>query len=458
MRTFLSERLLRILVVSGCLCTVASVSVHAEEAGFQAALVLAKNHDPEFEFARQRFLSEQEEDDIALSNLLPSISMEGVYRRQVVDDIYTDESSSYHNSELARSDRHQSDSSLRLNLRQPLINVAAWKGYKRDQVVTEQSEYVYRRAEQEITYRLAKAYLETLLAEQKTHIYKEKLTTLQLKVGQENRRLELGVGDRLSVLRIKASRDLAQSDLLEANSALDDARTRLENITGERIDIPAEWIKASFQVIPVLSTGTLDEWTEKTAENAQVLAELASVRKTELDLSAKKAERLPTLDFNLAASRNYSDDVFEERTDLVASINLKLPLYTGGRVSAFARRAEADHYAARARYEKTRSDTMQVVKLAFNRLVSFKERLEALEGSRKSSQAFLTAAEREVSLSLASQIDVLEMRDDLYDVQLEFATTMTEYLGAELDLRLETGMLGAAMLSQFDTFFDSQIQ
>lgn len=458
MRALISDRFLWVLTITGCLYCAVPLSASAQEADFQAALVLAKTHDPEFEFARQRFLSEQEEDEIALSNLLPSISLEGIHREQRVDDVYTDSSSSFYSVDLARSDKHQSDSTLRLNVRQPLVDVAAWKGYKRDQVATEQSKFVYLRAEQEITYRLATAYLEALLAEQKTHIYKEKLTTLKLKVGQETRRLELGVGDRLSVLRMQASRDLAKSDLLEANSALDDARTRLENITGKRVEIPSAWVKTTYQAFPVLSTGTLEDWTAKTADNAQVLAEFASVRRAELDLSAKKAQHLPTLGFNLSASRDYSDDVFKESTDLVATFNLNVPLYTGGRVLALTRRAEADHLAARAQYEKSQSDTTQIVKLAFNRLTSYKERLDALDASRKSSQAFLTAAEREVSLNLASQVDVLEMRDDLYDVQLEFATTMTEYLVAELDLRLETGMLDSKVLGQFDQFFDDQIK
>ena len=116
--------------------------------------------------------------------------------------------------------------------------------------------------------------------------------------------------------------------------------------------------------------------------------------------------------------------------------------------------SEAGRNAAQVRYEKALSDTRQAVKLAYTQLNSYHNRLLALDESRRSGQAYLEAAERQADLSIGSQVDVLEARTELYDIRLEFAKTLSDYLLADLNLLLETGQLNDAALVRYDQLFD----
>lgn len=446
------------------ICTSLSSAVLAEEAaaqeqalGFTGVLNLAKQHDPELKYAYHTFQAEQETDDISRANLLPNVSLTSTYRYSDVDDYYTRNADSYTGADyVERTQKRQDDYSYQLSVQQSLINVGAWKAYSSSKETVRQSSFTYTRAEQELIYRVSEAYLKALQAAQQVFITQEKLESLQLKLDQTTRMNELGVGDRLNVLRARSSRDVARSDLLQAKSHLDDAKTALENITGQNVVLPESWIQNSHKVLPNLLTGGRDEWLQQVADNSQVLAEMSNVRAKELEAEASTSQHLPTLSFQLTYLDRTSDDPYVDSTRYIAALNLEVPIYSGGKTSAQARKAEASYNAAQVRYDKILSDKQQAVKLAYSQLNSFHERLQAIDESRRSSQAYLEAAERQADLSLGSQVDVLEARTDLYDVRLEFAKTLTDYLLADLNLLLETGRLNDETLQRFDNLFSNK--
>ncbi len=430
----------------------------AEQAiGFAQALELAKQHDPELKYAFYNSQAKEEQDDIALSQLLPNVSLSSSYRYSIVDDEYTRNPDKYtSDTQKERTQDEQADYSYQVQLKQSLINISAWKALDSAQEAVKQSKFSYTRAEQELIYRLSQAYLEALLAAQQVYINQEKLESLQIKLDQTQRMNELGVGDRLNVLRATSSRDVSRSDMLQAKSRLEDAKTQLENLTGESFSIPKDWVANGHLVLPNLSQDSKENWIKKVQYNSLLQAEMANVRSKELEADSASAQHLPTLDFSLSYTDRYSDDIFVDSTRSIASLNLTIPLYSGGRTSAKSRQAEATYNAAQARYKKTLSDKNQAVKLAYTQLSSYRQRLKALEESRKSSQAFLDAAERQADLSLGSQVDVLEARSEMYDVRLEFAKTLSDYLMADLNLQLEAGQLNESTLQQYDQLFNSK--
>ncbi|MBJ7551519.1 TolC family protein [Marinomonas ostreistagni] len=443
------------LVVSASVssATFAEETTMPQTMGFAEALESARQHDSELQYAYYNYLGEQEADDISMSALLPTVSLSSSYRYQYVRDIYTDKFSSAYSESLARSEKDQDDYNFQLRMQQSLVNVAAWKDYSSSKQAVRKSEFTYQRAEQELIYRLSQAYLKALLASQQVYINQDKLAALQLKLEQTQRMEELGVGDRLSVLKVASTRDIARSDLLQAQSEYEDAQTKLNVIAGTEVVLPENWVQHGHQVIPDLQTGTQQDWINKVPDNTELLAEMANVRGQELQAESRQAAHLPTLDLSLRAIDSKSDDIYVDSTNYIASIDLTIPLYTGGKTSSRYRQAEATYNAAQARYEKTLSDITQTVKLAYAQLNSYRGRLEALDESRKSSQAFLEAAERQADLSLSSQVDVLEARTDLYDVRLKFARTLADYLLSDLNLLLETGQLTEHTLEQYDELF-----
>ncbi|MCZ2720972.1 TolC family protein [Marinomonas sp. 15G1-11] len=422
--------------------------------GFEEALEAATNNDPSLRKAFYQYQATQQEGDISFANLLPDIRLTAGYQYEDSDNIYTDENSSSYDPDLPRSGGELVDYYWRLSLRQPLFDYSSYQGYKRDLAYVEEARFRYERAEQELVYRVAEQYLSVLFASQSVFLNQEKLEALELKLTQETRTQELGVGNKLNVLRATSSRDLARSDLLNSQSQLKDAKTLLQNMTGLDIQIPESWIQNGHKLNPDLLVGDEDEWITTIHNNANIKQAKSSIRKQEYGVSAREAQHLPTLSFNLSYLDKASDDDLRTREDLVAALEFSMPIYSGGRIQANIRKAAAELLAVQVDLEYLLSEKTQLVQLSYNRLISFKDRLNALIASEESSRALLEAAERQQTLNLGDQIEVLEARTQLVDIQIQFAKTLNDYLLADLNLRLETGQLDHSRLEKYDSLFE----
>jgi len=422
--------------------------------GFEETLLDALQNDPKLKKAYYQYQSQQQEDDISFANLLPDIRLNAAYQYEDSDNIYTDVNSSSYDPDLERSGGELDDYYWKLSLRQPLFDYSSYKGYQRDKALIKESEYRYQRAEQELIYRVADQYLSVLLASQKVYLNQEKLEALELKLIQELRTQELGIGNKLNVLRVTSSRDLAKSDILRSQSELKDAKTLLQNVTGHTVNIPQKWVQNGHSLIPNFISGKESDWLAEIYSNLSVKEAQSSIEKQEHNVAARKAAHLPTVSFNLSYYDRVSDDDQRTREDLVASIELNVPIYSGGRTQANIKKAEAEYQASQIDLDYLVSDKTQQIQLAYNRLLSFKDRLNALVESEKSSAALLEAAERQQSLSLGDQVAVLEARTQLVDIRLQFAQTLNDYLLSDLSLLLETGKLDNSRLATYDNLFE----
>ncbi len=421
--------------------------------GFEESLKLAIKNDLGLKKALYQYQATQQEDDISFSNLLPSITFNALYQYENSDNIYTDEGSTSFNPDLERSGGELDDYYWRVNLRQPLFDYSSYKGYQRDKAFVEAAKFRYERAEQELVYRVAQQYLSVLFASQSVYLNQDKLQALELKLKQETRTQELGVGNRLNVLRATSSRDLARSELLASQSELKDAKTLLRNITGDDIKIQPSWIENGHKLNPILLAGNESEWITTIHNNANIKEAKSNIQKQEYGVSAREAQHLPTLSFNLSYLDRTSEDDFRTREDFIASVEFSMPLYSGGRISANVKKAESELLASQVDLDYLLSEKTQLVQLSYNRLISFKDRLNALIESEVSSRTLLEAAERQQALNLGSQIEVLEARTQLVDIQIQFAKTLNDYLLADLNLRLETGQLNQSRLETYDRLF-----
>jgi outer membrane protein len=436
-------------------------TTHAEDLGgqgFEAAFQAALTHDPGLQQAYWINQSYQEDDDISVAKLRPDIRLAASYLYENSDNIYTEEDSSFYDPDQERSSGELVDYLWRVSLRQPVFDYSLWEEYQGSKASTSAAEFRYQRERQELIYRVAEQFLFVLLAAQEVFLNEQKLDALTLKKAQVERAQALGIGDQLSILSVNANRDLARSDLLQAKSDLSDARTKLANLVGIEINFPPHWIGSSKRISPDLLSGSEESWLENVVNNLNVKEAQASIRQAEHNLTASKGQHYPTVDLSLSYLDRTSEDEFRTRKDAIAAIELSMPLYSGGSTQASVRKARAKLEASQAALDNVLAEKIQQVKLSYNRLLSYKDRLAALAESRESGKGYLEAAERQLSLNLTDQVTVLDARTQLVDTQLRFAETLMNYLLADLILRLETGFLDEARLRDYDRLFDVATQ
>lgn len=439
--------------LSSTVMTTSALAAQPQEAILSQALQAAMQHDPELRIAHMTYLADKEDETLAKGHLLPNVSFNTSHRYEDSDNIYTDPDSNSYDEGLARSSGKLNDFTWQVSLSQPLFNMGRYYDYKSKQAYVDAAGYRYQRAEQELTYRLAERYLAVLLSAQQVFLNEQKLGALEANLSQVEREFDLGVGDQLNVLEVKARLDLAKSDLIQSQSDLSDAQTLLANMTGENFSVPQAWVENGHKVAYDLSVGSEAEWLEKVKLNSSVQESAAKIRQSELDVSVSKAGHYPTLDLNLGYLDRYSEDAQRTREDFTATVQLSVPIYQGGRTQAAIRQADASLNAEYARSDFIESEAFQQVRLAYSRMASLSERLAALGESRESGQLYLDAAIRGQALNLRSQVEVLDARTTLVDTQLRYAETLNQYLLANLRLHLETGTLSQDKVNSYDELF-----
>ena len=429
-----------------------------EEFGFADTLEAAFAFDPQLKQAYWNYQAEKEEEEIAFAGLLPNVRLNAGHQYEDSDNVYTDDGSGFFDPNQKRSTGKLTDNYWRASLSQPLLDYASYQNFQRGKSVAQTAGYRYQRAEQELIYRVTERYITVLLSAQQVFLTQQKLDALNQKKTQVERALELGVGDKIETLYVKSERDLSNVDLLQAKSDLVDAKTLLSNLTGFDVKFPERWIGSSRTVNPSLLTGTQADWLQSINSNYSVKAAQTKIQQEQHSLAASKAGHYPVLDLNLHYLDRRSDDDFRTRKDAVAALELSIPLYSGGQTNSETRRARARVLASEAELEFTITEKEQQIKLNYDRMVSYKERLIALADSRESGKIYLEAAERQVSLNLSDQVNVLDAQTALVDTLLKITQTLRDYLLADLILRLESGQLDKNYLKEYDNLFNNAVQ
>lgn len=429
-------------------------SAQPEIANFEQVLAAALSHDTAYRAARYTLEGERQEINLAKSQLLPQLSFGAGYNYEDTDNIYTEEGSNYYDPNNPRSSGRLHGDYWRLHLQQPLVDLSRYHGLDRAKSQVSAAEHRYQQVKQELIYRVAELWLGMLYAKMKVTYSQETLESLDLRQTQAQRQDELGVGDQLELLEIGARRDLAQADLLAAQSELNEKLLEIEMMSGRQLLPPQNWVATAHQLEVTQQPPRPQEWLTQAQGNNRYQEQVARVAMADAQRKASQAGHYPTLNFSLDYTDRSSDDDFRERKGYTASLDLNLELYGGGKTSAGLRQAQARLAADQAQAANADQEAQQAIALASARQQNLYQRLQALKNSMRSAERYHTAAQRGESLKLRSQIDIVEANARLFEARERHAEALVAYLLADLRLHLETGQLKPNKLKEYDQLFN----
>lgn len=446
---------LLLLVCLPLIAAQANAQNKPETASFEQVLNAALSHDTEYRAARYTLEAERQEISMARSHLLPSLSFGAGYNYEDTDNIYTDkDNTNYYKEDDVRSSGKIHDNYWRFNIRQPIFDRSRNHDLNRAKSQVTAAEHRYQQVKQRLVFRVADVWLNLLYAQMKVHYSLQSLQSLDLRQEQAQRQDQLGVGDQLELLDISARRDLAQADLLAAQSELSEKLLEVQLMSGRKLLPPTHWVTTAHRLEVTQQPQDIEAWNEQAIGNHTYQEQLARVKMAESTRLAKRAGHYPTLNLDLDYTKRSSDDEFRDREGFTASLNLNLELYGGGRTSSALRQAQARLNAEQAQADKAVLDAQQMIAVAWAKQQNLYQRLQALKNSMLSAEGYQKAATRGETLGLRSQVDVVEANARLFQARERHAEALVAYLLADLRLHLETGQLEPSKLKEYDQLFN----
>lgn len=380
-------------------------------------------------------LRERRREDLA--QLLPSVSLAGDVSRTRRDQIQ----SGLTGEESITRDFTRS--SYRLSLRQPLYDRPARYRLRRADSEVDRGLAELEAARQELVFRVADAYVRVLGAQSALELSRQELEAIE--ASQE--RVEALYAERMAALtdleEVRARRDRAFAGVVRSEGELAVALERLSEIT----DRPHERLAPVRPEarLPMLEPEDHSAWVDRAMEESpEIRAARQSVASSELQIRAARAERQPNVD--LVASYSYLDDLDgtafgRKLEDLAVGVELQVPLYAGGGISANVRGARSVRDRDRESLEQVRRGVRGEVLTAYRALQSGRSEIAAFEQAVRSSERGVEAVETGFEAGLRSLVDVLDAQRDLVSARREWVQARHEYLLNLLSLRRAAGVL-----------------
>jgi outer membrane protein, protease secretion system len=269
------------------------------------------------------------------------------------------------------------------------------------------------------------------------------------------RMLQSGEGTKTEVLEAQAKYDLAEAQVLEARDDLAHARNALASMIGKEVT-ELDSLAPNFEAKPVFPN-TFEAWKEIALErNAEIALQRLIIESARHEINKNWAGHAPKLDFVASVSKNNSDTVstFEQNTYVRSiGIQLSIPLYSGGSVTAATAQSVANHAKAQADLDAKTKQVLLELRKHHNLTLSGVLRIAAAEKSLASALLLVDATQRSVKGGVRTNLDVLNAKHQVYEAKRDLELARFNFLLSTLRLRFYAGTLGADDLKGIATYF-----
>ncbi|MFJ4110917.1 TolC family outer membrane protein [Pseudomonas sp. NPDC089758] len=291
----------------------------------------------------------------------------------------------------------------------------------------------------------AYAWIETRRYEQLMVIAREQINGVNAIAGMARLRSDMGASTR--------------SDVVQAESRVEGARATLEEYQAQY----QRWRSTLAALLGRVSPPALAEETPPELDQAckrppqgddrlpAVLMALALRAQSQAELAQAKAEAYPTLSLQPQVN-HYLDNDYDrdnnrlDRTQAGIYLNLEVPIYQGGAISARSRAAGYALTAADSAEDAARLQARRGLAEAMAQTSGLGRRLSSLQARQASiKEARMLYGRQYLDLGTRPLLDLLNAEQEIYQSRFELAGTRSDLLRLDVDCLYNTGALRMAL-------------
>ncbi|AHK78212.1 type I secretion protein TolC [Ectothiorhodospira haloalkaliphila] len=353
--------------------------------------------------------------------------------------------------------------SFELSLNQTIYDHANYVALRQADLGIAQATAVRDAARQELILRVAEAYFGVLSAKDNLSFAEAEKEAIGRQLEQADRRFEVGLIAITDVKEAQAQFDLSVAEEIAAQNRLDQAREDLAVITGQYYESMSELSDRMPLVIP--DPVDKNQWVETAREaNLNLVAQRLGTEVAAQEIRRQRSGHYPTLGLSASYTDQEFNDLpdlgpqqgqqFLDRRDTQIGVQLRVPIYTGGRVSSLTREARENFDASREQQELAERRTVQQTRSAFLSVNAGISRVRALEQALESTRASFEAAEAGFEVGTRTAVDVLLELRQVFRAERDFSEARYDYLLNTLRLKQAAGTLTQEDLVSVNTWLD----
>jgi len=413
------------------------LSFNSHALSLQESFNLAQQGDPQILAAKAEFDAAAENIPQARSALLPQLSLDVFSGNSNTETLnafgvgaYTDGTSDTDNQ------------GYQLTLTQSLYNHQYYKQLDQAKASVARAAAFYSAQQQELLIRVADLYFKVLAAQDNHRftIAEKKAVARQLE--QTKKRFEVGLIAITDVKEAQAQFDITAAQEIAASNQLATSKEALQVI----INQPVDSLSSITDNIPleVPAPNDIKAWSKTSQQNnLAIKAASYALEAAQAGMNASRSGHYP----NLSLKATQSNTEFDSGTsggdveDTTISINLSIPLYSGGLTSSQSRQAGFALTQAQSNLELEKRLARQQTRSAFLGLNAAIASVKALKQALISSQTAVEATRAGFEVGTRTSVDVLGALRNQYRSERDYAQSRYDYLINMLKLKQAAGVL-----------------
>lgn len=416
-----------------CLAHGGSASAIGLLQAYQAAL----KNDPAYRAAYYENEGGKEYANIGKAGMLPSVTASySYYKNRAEIETHSARGPAFSNPDY-------SSRAGGVQLRQPLLNLEGAARHQQGIAQTNMSAAQFSVRGQELVLRVVGAYFDALLATEELALAQAQRDAYGGQRKVNDKLFERGEGTRTDMLETQARLDVAEAAVLEAQDREVTARATLSSVVGMEIE-SVERLGPGFKTRPM--AGGFEQWKRRAlADNPEIQAQQFALESARAEISRSRAGHAPRLDFVASYNANESDTLNtlnQQSTVRSVGVQLNVPLYAGGQVSALSRQAVAAHERARADLQGRWDKLLIEVRKEYNAAISSESKIAALDKAVVSGELLVKATEQSIKGGVRINLDLLNAKQQMFATRRDLAHARYNYLLSDLRLRAAAGALG----------------
>ncbi|WHS57779.1 TolC family protein [Pseudomonas sp. G2-4] len=390
----------------------------------------AQGADPRILRAQALIRSGEGNERAALGQLLPQLNASGSVNRSRRDD------------DLNRIQYNGKRMAVMLN--QVIYDPQVWRSYQKYIELARQGEYESDDTQVQASIDLSERYFAVLAAEDELSLVRSELDATERNLKRVNALYARQMAMVTDTLDLEARVDALKADEIEASNKVQVSREAISELVGRDVQEPLKRIgdNPAFS----LPAQAQDYWVQTALDSNPALhAREHSIRAADAAIGEAKAGHLPRLGLNLTAQRSdigYEGALAPRSDNLVASLDLQVPLYSGGSTRARVSTSESDKEVAQQELEALRRQVVKETRTAYLGMTAELSRIKATRRALESAEKSRIATEKAFAYGVKNAVDVLDSIKEEFRARRDFYQSQYKFVTSLLVLHRWSGRLG----------------
>jgi len=428
---------------------------------------LALENDAQIKAEEAVYLARRETENLARSALLPQVTTAYSYENADGDTdslgIVSNADEAFANRNLAINRNTDTDGYV-VSLSQSLFDLSAWFSFQSGKEVTKEAEATFAANQQNLIVRVVEAYLLVLRAQDNLAASQAQERAFERQLEQTQQRFEVGLIAITDVYEAQAARDLSQVNRIVDENNVSVALERLSVLTGQ----PHSNLNVLIEDFKILPPEPIDRgaWVDfSLANNFELQAARYRQEAARQNAKSLRMEHAPKVtggyeysDYDVSGSVD-SEPLSSFITDPDSSaeqnlwrVQLSVPLYSGGAVSANRRKSAQEYNASREELINLTRNTVTSARSLHMTVLSDVSRIAARKQSIISSRSSLDATQAGYEVGTRNVVDVLNAQNILFQAERDYANTRYDYVLNLMRLKERAGLLSPGDVLRLDSF------